>query len=115
MRKGITPEEMLSLIEKAYDNNDTNVDEIVDTYKVPYIFGYRKDEMDEHYKVIEILDDFTRPGFWHCESDKYLTVYEGIEILDEYMSGVLFEPTKLIGYYKTEELNESNFYILNKK
>lgn len=112
LRNNISPEELLSLIESS-DGSD--IEELTERYKIPYIFGYSKEEIDEDYKVIDILQDSTRPGFWHCESDRYLTVYEGVEVLDEGVSGVLFKPSKLLGYYKTQELNDSNFYILNKQ
>lgn len=111
LRKDISPEDLLNLIEKSCEND---IEQIAENYKIPYIFGYKKNEIDEEYKIIDILQNSTRPDFWHCQSDRYLTVYEGIEVLDECESGVLFQPTKLVGYYNTKELNDSQFYILNK-
>lgn len=109
LRKDISLEELLNLIESSCEDE---IDQITKRYKIPYIFGYRKDELDDEYKVIHILQDSTRPDFWNCESDRYLTVYEGVEVLDECLSGVLFKPTKLLGYYKTQELDDSKFYYI---
>lgn len=101
LRRNITPSELLNLIKKSSEND---IEHLAEKYKIPYIFGYRKDEIDEDYTIEDILDESTRPYFWHCENDTYLVVYEGVEIHDEYESGILFKPIRILDYYKTSSL-----------
>lgn len=109
LRKNISPEDLLALIEKA---SNEDIADLVYKYKLPYIFGYKKREVDEEYSIEDILDENRRPDYWNCDYDTYLVIYEGIEALDVLFAGVAFTPVRIVGYY--DKLKKEYFEV-NKK
>lgn len=97
MREDISATELFNLVKSS---NWNEIDSLAKKYPLKYIFGMRKDEVDQYYSLKELTHGKDTP--WCCEGSKYLVLYEGDLISDEGEGcGCIFKPHSILEIHNT--------------